>query len=160
MERSLEAATRLAKGHRSVILECFAPEGTPIQGCRFFVGREGATLGRKQSNTIAFSHEVNGTVMGIDSSISGEHARITYDEGGDYLHIMDGTPAKPSTNGTWFRLSGMHKKSNPYVLTNGAEILVGTVRFSVSLETMVVEKELTPENRAQYMREFEEAKRT
>lgn len=64
------------------------------QGSRFYVGPEGATLGRKQTNTIAFSHESNGTVMGIDASISGDHARIVYDEEGDYLHIMDGTPNK------------------------------------------------------------------
>lgn len=64
------------------------------QGSRFFVGRKGATLGRRQTNTIAFSHESGGTVMGIDASISGEHARIVYDEDGDFLHIMDGTPTK------------------------------------------------------------------
>lgn len=58
------------------------------------MGREGATLGRRQTNTIAFSHESGGTVMGIDASISGEHARIVYDEDGDFLHIMDGTPTK------------------------------------------------------------------
>lgn len=58
------------------------------------MGRDGATLGRRQTNTIAFSHESGGTVMGIDASISGEHARIVYDEDGDFLHIMDGTPTK------------------------------------------------------------------
>lgn len=58
------------------------------------MGREGATLGRRQTNTIAFSHEAGGTVMGIDASISGEHARIVYNEDGDFLHIMDGTPTK------------------------------------------------------------------
>lgn len=80
------------------------------------VGREGATLGRRQTNTIAFSHESGGTVMGIDASISGEHARIVYDEDGDFLHIMDGTPTKvramlcfgtitiiKSLPSTWFR---------------------------------------------------------
>lgn len=35
---------------------------------------------------------------------------------------------KPSTNGTWFRLSGMHAESRPYPLSNGSEILIGTVR--------------------------------
>lgn len=35
---------------------------------------------------------------------------------------------QPSTNGTWFRLSGMHTESRPYPLSNGAEILIGTVR--------------------------------
>eukprot|EP00752_Nemacystus_decipiens_P007718 g6901.t1 len=151
LERSFEAGVKLAKGHRRVCLECFAPEGTPIQGSRFFVGRDGATLGRRQTNTIAFSHESGGTVMGIDASISGEHARIVYDEDGDFLQIMDGTPTKPSTNGTWFRLSGMHAESRPYPLSNGSEILIGTVRFSVTLETMVVEKELTADNRNHFM---------
>ncbi|CAN0118385.1 unnamed protein product, partial [Hapterophycus canaliculatus] len=132
LEKSFEAGAKLARGHRRVCLECFAPEGTPIQaserrGSRFFVGRKGATLGRRQTNTIAFSHESNGSVMGIDASISGEHARIVYDEEGDFLHIMDGTPTKPSTNGTWLRLSGMHTESRPYPLSNGAEILIGTV---------------------------------
>ncbi|CAN0400253.1 unnamed protein product [Pylaiella littoralis] len=151
LEKSFEAGVKLAKGHRRLCLECFAPEGTPIQGSRFFVGRKGATLGRRQTNTIAFSHESGGNVMGIDASISGEHARIVYDEDGDFLHIMDGTPTKPSTNGTWFRLSGMHTESRPYPLSNGSEILIGTVRFSVTLETMVVEKELTPDNRNHFM---------
>lgn len=62
------------------------------------MGRKGATLGRRQTNTIAFSHESGGTVMGIDASISGEHARIVYDEDGDFLHIMDGTPTKVRVN--------------------------------------------------------------
>lgn len=41
--------------------------------------------------------------MGIDASISGEHARITYDEEGDYLCIMDGTHSKVNgrDEGVW-----------------------------------------------------------
>ncbi|CAN0482300.1 unnamed protein product, partial [Laminaria digitata] len=35
---------------------------------------------------------------------------------------------QPSTNGTWFRLSGMHTESRPFPLSSGAEILIGTVR--------------------------------
>lgn len=31
LEKSFEAGVKLAKGHRRVCLECFAPEGTPIQ---------------------------------------------------------------------------------------------------------------------------------
>ena len=31
LEKSFEAGAKLAKGHRRVCLECFAPEGTPIQ---------------------------------------------------------------------------------------------------------------------------------
>lgn len=33
LEKSFEAGAKLAKGHRRVCLECFAPEGTPIQVC-------------------------------------------------------------------------------------------------------------------------------
>lgn len=31
LEKSFEAGVKLAKGHRAICLECFAPEGTPIQ---------------------------------------------------------------------------------------------------------------------------------
>lgn len=31
LEKSFEAGVKLAKGHQRVCLECFAPEGTPIQ---------------------------------------------------------------------------------------------------------------------------------
>ena len=31
LEKSFEAGVKLARGHRRVCLECFAPEGTPIQ---------------------------------------------------------------------------------------------------------------------------------
>ena len=33
LEKSFEAGVKLAKGHRRICLECFAPEGTPIQVC-------------------------------------------------------------------------------------------------------------------------------
>ncbi|CAM9681330.1 unnamed protein product [Phaeothamnion confervicola] len=142
LAEAFRAEAKLARGHRQLSLRCFAPEGTPIQDREFVVGPEGATLGRKQTNTVPFSHDVNGAVMGIDSSISGEHARIEYDADNDCLQIWDGTSAKPSTNGTWFRLSGMHRESEPYALQDGAEILVGTVRFAASVESMIVEKEI------------------
>ncbi|KAG5187994.1 WD repeat, SAM and U-box domain-containing 1 [Tribonema minus] len=155
-ERSFGAAyeveAKLARGHRALHLECFAPEGTPIQGRQYAVGRDGATLGRKQSNSIAFSHMANGQLMGIDSSISGEHARVEYSAARDCLLVLDGTPAKPSTNGTWFRLSQMHARSAPHALRDGMELLVGTVRFSAAHEMMVVEVELfTPQDAAKYM---------
>lgn len=35
LEKSFEAGAKLAKGHRRVCLECFAPEGTPIQVCMY-----------------------------------------------------------------------------------------------------------------------------
>jgi FHA domain len=126
-----------------VQLECFAPEGTPIQGRRYKVDREGASLGRKQSNAIAFSHETGGQIMGIDSSISGEHARIVFNAEEDCLELFDGACGKPSTNGTWFRLSAMHERSAAHAIRDGLELLVGTVRFSAVHEMMVVEKELS-----------------
>ncbi|CAM9453747.1 unnamed protein product [Chrysoparadoxa australica] len=147
--QSFSADLKLAADHSQLELACFAPEGTPIQGNKYYVGKQGSSLGRKQSNSIAFSHEVNGTVMGIDSSISGEHARITYDAEHDCLQIMDGTETKPSTNGTWFRLSQMHKESDPFVLQNGSEILIGTVRFVVTLESMIVERDADEYNKQQ-----------
>lgn len=128
------------QGHSSIILECFAPEGTPIQGKTFKIGPNGATLGRKQTNTISFSHEVNNNIMGIDSSISGEHARIEFD--GSQFYLMDGTREKPSTNGTWLRLSQMHEPSRPYPFDDRTEILIGTfVRFQASIHKVIVEKE-------------------
>lgn len=49
-----------------------------------------------------------------------------------YIHVFRSVAPvdlQPSTNGTWFRLSGMHTESRPYPLSNGAEILIGTVRL-------------------------------
>lgn len=37
-------------------------------------------------------------------------------------------PLKASKNGTWVRLSGKNTESRPYPLSNGIEILIGTVR--------------------------------
>mmetsp|Transcript_14072 Transcript_14072/g.20798 ORF Transcript_14072/g.20798 Transcript_14072/m.20798 type:complete len:478 (+) Transcript_14072:189-1622(+) len=150
-----ESEIKQSRGHRSLQLECFAPEGTPIQGRQYSVGREGTTLGRKQNNTIAFSHMVQNQLMGIDSSISGEHARIEYSAQYDCLFLLDGTPSKPSTNGTWFRLSQMHNTSEPHPLHENIEILIGTVRFSAGHEMMVVEKEiLSPEDLARYTTDY------
>lgn len=98
---------------------------------------------------------VNGQLMGIDSSISGEHARVEYSARRDCLLVLDGTPIKPSTNGTWFRLSGMHARSPHHALRDGMELLVGTVRFSVSNEMMIVEKEITsPEDAQRYLQKM------
>mmetsp|Transcript_37104 Transcript_37104/g.67200 ORF Transcript_37104/g.67200 Transcript_37104/m.67200 type:complete len:475 (+) Transcript_37104:117-1541(+) len=139
LDRSKEEKSE-TRGHRSILLECFAPEGTPIQGKTYHIGPAGATLGRKQSNTISFSHEVKDSVMGIDSSISGEHARIEYDNGQFLLY--DGTRGKPSTNGTWLRLSPMHEASAAFPFDDKTEILIGTfVRFQASIHKVIVEKD-------------------
>mmetsp|Transcript_27222 Transcript_27222/g.35295 ORF Transcript_27222/g.35295 Transcript_27222/m.35295 type:complete len:490 (-) Transcript_27222:186-1655(-) len=128
------------QGHTSIVLECFAPEGTPIQGKTYHIGPDGATLGRKQTNTISFSHEVKDSVMGIDSSISGEHARIEFD--GNQFYLLDGTREKASTNGTWLRLSPMHECSRPFPFDDRTEILIGTfVRFQATINKVIVEKD-------------------
>jgi len=135
-----------------VILRCFAPEGTPIQGREYPVGQHGATLGRKQGNSISFSHKVcdvsNGSpggrysFVGIDSSISGEHATVAYNNDKGVLELFDGVGDRCSTNGTWVRLSPMHKQSEWYPLEDKTEILIGTVRFQVSIDEVVVERDI------------------
>lgn len=130
-------------------LLCFAPEGTPIQNRSYKIYKSGATLGRRQGNTISFSQLVysprsNGvnSHVGIDSSISGEHATIKYDDAENVLKIYDGVNDKGSTNGTWIRLSPMHEESEWFPLDDKSEILIGTVRFQVCIEEVVVEKDL------------------
>lgn len=80
--------------------------------------------------------------VGIDSSISGEHATIKYDDAENVLKIYDGVNDKGSTNGTWIRLSPMHEESEWFPLDDKSEILIGTVRFQVCIEEVVVEKDL------------------
>lgn len=140
-----------------LILRCFAPEGTPIQNRNYPILKEGTTLGRKQSNNISFSHPVqkNPTLknkdfsdiqqhsyVGIDSSISGEHATIKYNEETKQLELFDGVNDRLSTNGTWIRLSPMHEESDWITIDDKTEILIGTVRFQAVIEEIVVEKDL------------------
>mmetsp|Transcript_4742 Transcript_4742/g.7201 ORF Transcript_4742/g.7201 Transcript_4742/m.7201 type:complete len:565 (+) Transcript_4742:214-1908(+) len=137
------SANNSVNGPPVLMLRCFAPEGTPIQNKEYPISKKGATLGRKQSNTISFSHEVNGNQVGIDSSVSGEHAKLKYNENTKLFELSDGVGVgKCSTNGTWVRLSGMHKESNFYAIENQTELLFGTVRFQVSIDEQVVEREL------------------
>ena len=125
-------------------LRCFAPEGTPIQNATFPL-HNGAThtLGRKQTNTISFSQDVRktGEVVGLDSSISGCHAHILVKDGKVELHDGEVGTNKASTNGTWLRLSAMHKTSELFELRNGAELLIGTVRFQCVVEEQIVERD-------------------
>jgi len=141
------------KSSALISLRCFAPEGTPIQGKEYFIGKEGATLGRKQGNSISFSHRVsNGlrlnnnsnrySFVGIDSSISGEHATIKYNENAKTLELFDGVNDKGSTNGTWIRLSPMYRESDWFPLENKIEILIGTVRFQIMIDEVVVERDI------------------
>lgn len=57
-------------------LICFAPEGSPLIGVTYTVGREGATLGRGKNNGISLMLEDRS----IDNSVSQEHARIEMDK--------------------------------------------------------------------------------
>lgn len=42
-------------------------------------------------------------VVNVDTTISSEHARVEFEPATGHFFICDGTPAKPSTNGTWYR---------------------------------------------------------
>lgn len=121
------------QGYAKLRLTCFAPELSPIQGTSYIVGKEGATIGRRSTNTIHFSHMVEDRFYGIDNSISAEHARIVYDENLKGLVIVDGSATKGSTNGTWQRLSPPQTESEPYRLNPKMEVLIGTVRFQASV---------------------------
>jgi len=153
----------------SLLLKCFAPEGTPIQNVVFPVySSSQTTLGRKKNNTISFSCNATHThstaaqgvsdaragddnvLVGIDSSISGMHATISHNCHSDCMELADGVAAggssppapKGSTNGTWVRLSPMHVPSDYFTLCDKSEILIGTVRFQVSVEEIVVERDV------------------
>ncbi|RYG63789.1 FHA domain-containing protein, partial [archaeon] len=133
---------------RRCTLTCCAPDGSPLQGKAFVIGPEGATLGRKATNQIALYMKVMDTQTGeerianVDTAISSEHARVIYDDSTSCFFISDGTSGKPSTNGTWFRLSGPHQESPPHLIEGGAEILVGTVRFVVKESMTISERKL------------------
>lgn len=126
--------------HRRCVLTCCAPDGSPLQGHSFILGRNGAVLGRKSTCDVQLfiKQFVPGTtaddkpveqVVHVDSAISSEHARIEFDERKGAFLIVDGNETKPSTNGTWIRLSGPHQASSEHELHVGDEVLIGTVRF-------------------------------
>ena len=154
-------------------LTCFAPDGSPIQGHAFTVDGEGATIGRKFGNKIPLyivqeihnntdgtdaepnkDHQldengvpVNSKIVNLDVAVSFEHAQITMDPITGKFYIHDGTATKPSTNGTWVRLSGPFQPSPPYLLSTGAELLIGTVRFNIRESVVIQEKNVqTPNN--------------
>ncbi len=130
-----------------LMLKCFAPEGSPMQHRVFAVGTEGATVGRKQSNTVSLSQEKGGEVLGLDSAVSGEHCRLEYHHEKGAFVLLDGGPGgdKPSTNGTWARLSYMQMASPRQVLERDDEILVGGIlRFAVSFESFLMEGVVPP----------------
>jgi len=126
-------------------LRCVAPEGSPLQSSEYEVGVNGATLGRNKSSSVCFAVDVDGVAMGIDQAISSVHARIACVPGSSpraYV-LLDGSSDRPSSNGTWFRMSPMHEQSRHFPLAEGTELLVGLSRFTVSIEETVVEVEFT-----------------
>ena len=126
------------------ILTCFAPDGSPFQGKSFVIGPEGASIGRKSTNVISLNipDENDKCKQVQDSAVSAEHARIEMDRSTGQFFIYDGTSSKPSTNGTWFRLSGPQQESAFYALEPGVEVLVVNIRFLVSESLTVSEKML------------------
>ena len=114
-------------------LQCVQPEGSPLQHQVFDVGTAGATLGRKASHVIAFSRDVDGTPVGVDSSVSNEHATITYDVGKGGFVLRDAS----STNGTWVRL-----RETRVPLATNDELLVGSIRFLCTATETIVERDL------------------
>jgi hypothetical protein len=63
-------------GDMRLQLICFAPEGSPLIGVSYHVGRGGASLGRAKSNGISLMLEDRS----IDNSVSQEHAHIEMDK--------------------------------------------------------------------------------
>lgn len=139
-------------------ITCFAPDGSPLQGQSFIVDMDGAVIGRKvgckiplyitqepeeSKSVLEFPSPQDQKVINIDTAVSSEHARIAMDEKSGKFYVLDGTLAKPSTNGTWVRLSGPFQES-PYTTVNtSTELLIGTVRFYVSETMTILEKVVT-----------------
>jgi pSer/pThr/pTyr-binding forkhead associated (FHA) protein len=139
---------------RCCVITCCAPEGSPLVGRTFTVGSSGGVLGRSPTCAVPLCRFVDenekedpshaAAVSKLDSAISAEHARIVMDHATGKVFLLDGTSSKPSTNGTWFRLSGPAQESVPFSLTAGDEVLFGTKRFQVS-ESMTVSEEVVVE---------------
>lgn len=68
------------------------------------VSSTGAIIGRNPGCTICMCDEIEGKMVAVDKAISTEHARIEYDTESGNFFLLDGSLAKPSTNGTWCRL--------------------------------------------------------
>lgn len=141
-------------------ITCFAPDGSPLQGQGFVVDSEGASIGRKVGSQIplyivqpesqgqgqdgkAPSVITPSKVVNLDTAVSSEHARIEMDPATGKFFILDGTAKKPSTNGTWVRLSGPNQESPYAQLRPNSELLIGTVRFIVSESMTILEQVVT-----------------
>jgi hypothetical protein len=53
-------------GYSKLSLRCFAPDQSPIQGREYIVDVAGATIGRKNTNTIHFCHTIDDRSYGVD----------------------------------------------------------------------------------------------
>jgi len=128
-----------------LVIECYGPEGSPLQHKEFTITQSrGATIGRKLNNTISFTHDNDGELVGIDGSVSAEHANILYGEEIQGFELFDGSryDEKGSTNGTWIRLSESHAKSDFYPVEDLTELLIGVTRFRVTVDEQIVEREV------------------
>lgn len=140
-----QGSDRAAGEPPSLRLLVIAPSGSPMEGREFEIGQgEVATLGRKEDCTISFTvSQGKEGAMGIDSAISMVHCRIISfrapGEGSHRFVVLDGSEHKPSSNGTWVRLSPMHQDSEPWPLEAGTEVVVGSSRFQVELGDTVTE---------------------
>jgi pSer/pThr/pTyr-binding forkhead associated (FHA) protein len=128
------AASEVICGKRCT-LTCFLPDRSPFQGRSVIIDFRGATFGRRTSNTIPMTMEIDGEIVPCDNAISSVHARIEYNTETKTFFLRDGSDnvddAKASTNGTWYRLSGPNQESPFHELSVGTEVLIGTSRFSV-----------------------------
>jgi len=126
-------------------LTCFSPDGSPFQGRSFIIGPDGTSLGRKTSNGISinFTDSDPSKKLQIDTAISAEHARIEMDSKTGKFYLHDGTITKPSTNGTWYRLSGPQQGSAMYQIEAGNEILIGNIRFEIAEALTIGEKDIS-----------------
>ena len=110
------------------------------------MGKAGATIGQKAQNMVSFCHRIGESVVGIDSCISGVHVTVFYDEMLGVLQLCNGAKARGkemgSTNRTWIRLSGLQDKCDLHYLNDKTEILIGTVRFLVSIDEVIVERDV------------------
>jgi pSer/pThr/pTyr-binding forkhead associated (FHA) protein len=130
-------------GQPQLVLLCFAPDGSPMQTKPYEIGREGATIGRKQTNQVSLSQGRGEEVVGLDSAVSGEHCRIVFNEAEQCFELEDGNGEKGSTNGTWIRLSYVQQMSLKQALEKGDELLIGGIlRFVVQFEKTLVERDV------------------
>ena len=135
-------------------LTCFLPDYSAFQGVSMMVDTRGATIGRKATNTICICAEnpVDGKISTVDTAISSEHACIEYDERDQTFYLMDGSRGtngnarRPSTNGTWYRLSGPHQQSAYHDLSVGLEVLIGTLRFGIGESMTISESNVEQRN--------------